>query len=891
MIKNFFNKHWPLIIIFLLGLVPLFWFRQGHIIAGGDQTFYLDPSANLYNYSYSWYDKLDGGMPSLEKPKVFPMSLFWFLGKKIGFSLPDIQKSWIVLHFILPGIFMYFLVRYFFRESEKRGAVAGLVGAVLYMFNFLVIVDGLQVVLRPVIAFLPLIFLFWIKGLSQEKFSFKYPSMIAISTLLYGSANLNFASTSPIYIILGAYFIYFLLTTKKFIFGFAFLFFTSILFILINMWWLPNFYFSLVKIDKNIIEVVRSYDFLKSTPINEAFRTMGFWAFLQQFNNKTLLPFAMSYYRFPLLVITFFIPIFSFSGLLFRNKTKEKIFFSLLALLGIFLAKGTNYPFGFIFQFFYDKVPGFSMYREPFAKFTIIHLFSFSVLLGLFIEDLSDFLFRHKGKTFFQQFLPYILIFIILISSYPLLTGKNIQNETWYGDSRYSLHTKVPEYWHEAGNWFKQNNSNLKVLLSPKIYYGHTYGWESGISSGEPAALYLIPNPLIRAPSYLASGQNRLSQLVYQTFFLGKNTDLTPYLNLFAVDYVLQQNDITPNNEAGIFDPYIMSDILKNQKSLKQIINFGQLTVSSQDQVLIESINALDVYSVVPGGSLLQVYSPDKLVIVDGKLESYFDLFSFYQYRRGDGYHFLSEENSISDEIKKIDENTLYFINLKEKQKINKENGEMYFDIEILKEGSYQLLINEYLFKPEFNKESASYYLFFNNNKLPIPQEKSNQWRSINIDMLKPGYYSLKTNLPVNEIKPDYLTSPFWLIEDKKNAEKSLVLSNRISAFKKINPSKYEVNIENTTIKPYLLVLSESFNPLWQIYSDGKKISADHFLANGYANGWYLTPENTNNEKRYMLEIKYLPQMYADIGNNISLITIFSLLGYLVFTWSKFNKK
>jgi len=432
MIKNFFNKHWPLIIIFLLGLVPLFWFRQGHIIAGGDQTFYLDPSANLYNYSYSWYDKLDGGMPSLEKPKVFPMSLFWFLGKKIGFSLPDIQKSWIILHFILPGIFMYFLIRCLFRESKKKGAIAGLVGAVLYMFNFLVIVDGLQVVLRPVIAFLPLIFLFWIKGLSQEKFSFKYPSMIAISTLLYGSANLNFASTSPIYIILGAYFIYFLLTTKKFIFGFAFLFFTSILFILINMWWLPNFYFSLVKIDKNIIEVVRSYDFLKSTPINEAFRTMGFWAFLQQFNNKTLLPFAMSYYRFPLLVITFFIPIFSFSGLLFRNKTKEKIFFSLLALLGIFLAKGTNYPFGFIFQFFYDKVPGFSMYREPFAKFTIIHLFSFSVLLGLFIEDLSDFLFRHKGKTFFQQFLPYILIFIILISSYPLLICKNIHYETFY---------------------------------------------------------------------------------------------------------------------------------------------------------------------------------------------------------------------------------------------------------------------------------------------------------------------------------------------------------------------------------------------------------------------------------------------------------------------------
>jgi len=87
------------------------------------------------------------------------------------------------------------------------------------------------------------------------------------------------------------------------------------------------------------------------------------------------------------------------------------------------------------------------------------------------------------------------------------------------------------------------------------------------------------------------------------------------------------------------------------------------------------------------------------------------------------------------------------------------------------------------------------------------------------------------------------------------------------------------------------LVLSETFNPLWQIYSNGKKISADHFLANGYANGWYLKPESINNEKSYTLEIKYLPQTFADIGVIFSLVTIFFLLGYLVFSWLKSTKK
>ena len=117
----FFKRNWPLLIIILLGLIPLWWFREGNIYAGGDNTIYINPSATFFNFHFSWLDKIDTGAPNLIKAIAFPFSFFWFYLTKLGFSLVNSQRLWVVLHFMLPGITMYFLIDTYMIHLPKKG--------------------------------------------------------------------------------------------------------------------------------------------------------------------------------------------------------------------------------------------------------------------------------------------------------------------------------------------------------------------------------------------------------------------------------------------------------------------------------------------------------------------------------------------------------------------------------------------------------------------------------------------------------------------------------------------------------------------------------------------------------------------------------------------------
>lgn len=90
-------------------------------------------------------------------------------------------------------------------------------------------------------------------------------------------------------------------------------------------------------------------------------------------------------------------------------------------------------------------------------------------------------------------------------------------------------------------------------------------------------------------------------------------------------------------------------------------------------------------------------------------------------------------------------------------------------------------------------------------------------------------------------------------------------------SFKKINSTAYEVIIKNAQ-NPFAIVLSESFNPNWQLISDGK-IVKDHFKINGFANAWYL---NKNGD--YQVRIEFAPQKYYIFGIILSLVTTIGIL-------------
>jgi len=67
-----------------------------------------------------------------------------------------------------------------------------------------------------------------------------------------------------------------------------------------------------------------------------------------------------------------------------------------------------------------------------------------------------------------------------------------------------------------------------------------------------------------------------------------------------------------------------------------------------------------------------------------------------------------------------------------------------------------------------------------------------------------------------------------------------------------------------------------------------KSLSEDkHLLVNGYANSWYITPEDVNGREDYELIIEFWPQRLFYIELGISLATLLSCLGYLGFSFVK----
>ncbi|HDZ00220.1 MAG TPA: hypothetical protein ENH52_01975 [Nitrospirae bacterium] len=125
--------------------------------------------------------------------------------------------------------------------------------------------------------------------------------------------------------------------------------------------------------------------------------------------------------------------------------------------------------------------------------------------------------------------------------------------------------------------------------------------------------------------------------------------------------------------------------------------------------------------------------------------------------------------------------------------------------------------------------------------------------------------------------------------------------------FKKINPTKYIADVKGAN-GPFTLVFSESFHEGWKAYirqsvvgsykSDktreieplsalwsawkdrGNRLELkEHFVVNGYANGWIVPIKQKSEDFQIVLE--FVPQRLFEAGLIVSAITLLGCIGYL----------
>lgn len=193
-------------------------------------------------------------------------------------------------------------------------------------------------------------------------------------------------------------------------------------------------------------------------------------------------------------VYFFVIPLLAFFSLLVRNKKYEHFitFFALIGLIGIFLVKQENPPFGDIYSWLFHNFPGFNMFREA-SKFYLLTALSYSVLAGFTINELYRKLSCIHSKASAIKYIFIAVVFILIIfQAKPAFTNE-------LGGSFDT--TTVPSEYIDLKDYFHNQDDYFRTLWYPTKqrfgYYSNNHPMISGTEMffrEGPLGIFVPPN-------------------------------------------------------------------------------------------------------------------------------------------------------------------------------------------------------------------------------------------------------------------------------------------------------------------------------------------------------------------------------------------------------------
>jgi len=507
----YIRKNVFYLILILLGLIPLIWFKNGLLLTGGDNIPSYLGFERKFNLPTTWDDYANFGFYARGSHHLIYSNLT---------NIFDFIPASVFQMLLFSALFFFRLLIYYkflsLLFNKKKNKILFFPAILLFTLNPYLLLDPISLIgfLAPIQ--MCLIFIFVYKFSNQAKIDFKYLILISvINSLLFS----NVATLSVTFIPAGLYFIFNLLFTKKKKFNgfFKRIFCVGLIFTGFNLWYLIPMVKSFLEIS-DIGSTVNPFRATASGYLYDHFRLIGQWGWYSGHYLYAYFLFAKNYYQFPLIFFTFGVTLLALSLLLFlpqkgvfkRSKKKTFYFFGLLFLFGLVLANGDKPPLGLIYMAIYNNIPIFWMFREPWAKFTPLMVFSLPVLLYGSLSYL-----RQKIKNnHLQRILYGIVIVVIIINVYPVFTGEVIWDK-WNGSMR-SFRVEIPQYWQDLKEYIINNNlKQYRLLTFPTSRYGIAYNWHNGLSSADDVAVYLLPNPIVRNSSFPLNN----SDLLVNQFF------------------------------------------------------------------------------------------------------------------------------------------------------------------------------------------------------------------------------------------------------------------------------------------------------------------------------------------------------------------------------------
>ena len=556
-----------------------------------DWPYDINTFLTIYSHPYAWTEQISTSHSLQEIWMTTFHYPFFFIGYIFHLSMFHIFVLEEIFIFSLAGLSMYYLTSYLLKKFytnkyQKLLAVSSILAGLFYMFNPSFMIGDVQrygTILGY--AIFPLIILFFIKGMEEDK---KYCSILSGLLGFYAFIfDFRYFAASIIFF-LGYSAYYFLLLKKSFwekrkTFLLPFIILFLLFLPTILSWWTGMGVVTGVPLSKNAVEIPWG----NANPIN-MLRGMSFFLIPQSYANP---PSIIVENYLAITLLSFVIPIMAYLSILIIPRNRYVLFFAFIPTFFLLLFSSRD----FLYWLTLDA-PFHDFVGRLFRTTRIVDLFvsaSCGVLISFTAIEIMKAI-KTKIKFSFKKYLQFIfiifLMFSIIVPSWPLATGDiNGKFEP----------TTVPIEYENVNSWLSEQKGDFKVLWIPEFSGSYQPIWNKGkyadniltFSSAKPT--YLVQN---RIQKHFI---DYIITLYYNSLLCrGDLTNTAKFLADIDVKYIILHNDTT-HLSAKV--DLIVSE-LKNNPDFRLVEQKNFIYIFENERCTNEQIFLPDDFILVSGG-------------------------------------------------------------------------------------------------------------------------------------------------------------------------------------------------------------------------------------------------------------------------------------------------
>lgn len=624
------RKHiFSVLVLLVVNIAFIFpYLSKDHIIASGEAPFYINPA--YLNYYSVWESKFNFGYFSPKSANITIFSIFWLAANFLkALATPSVIT--VFFSYFFSSLSIYYCLNVLLKPKKPYYLLPP---SILYTFSLFRVLGPINERLNLLFIFLPLFFAHYHKLLNSRKWIHVLSLVVLANLSASMSGNLPVFLTP--YLLLFLYLIYFLITLKpngkrlliiikqNLVFG--------IIITFSNLYWIYPLYIYLHSYYTSLPNGELLFKATDAGTFFDHLRGIGQWAWRSKHLFAKYYPFSEKYDQPFFQITTYFITIISFIYILpskFQKKVNKdnhlKTFFVILSFLSLILLAGNKGPFGFVFDFLYQHIPLFKAYREPFAKFTPLYIFSLTFGLAYSLQYITDKLKRNSHRLL----VVFLVTVLVLINAYPFFTGEAMPIRRWNGGN-VGYANQIPLYWQEARHDIPSKVGDYRLMLLPYNPYITYYSWEYGTNVVGNIADYLLEVKSLKSHEIDTSLGGQILLSAFPPGELKDDFDLGKFLGFLNAKYLLLENDLEWRYSGGdVASPsasltYLSSSNLKLEKTYGEFTNEYLSILPNEDpdpgrkQLLTSELQGKPILSLyqVPEEHLLPlVYTPSSTLI------------------------------------------------------------------------------------------------------------------------------------------------------------------------------------------------------------------------------------------------------------------------------------